>query len=194
MHWIDIVILVLLAISAISGFMKGFILSIASMAGFILGIILSLSFAGSVKDILISITGSDAQYMYLAAFLICFATIVLLVYLLGKLLEKVIKIVELGFLNRFAGALLGIIKTLLFIAIFIHLINITDCEQQIVRPETRNSSAFFNPLAKIVPSLLPLIKDQPENKIGNKEKDNIQALNRVNGRLNVTPRFIYFVS
>lgn len=159
MHWIDIVILILIGVSAISGFFKGFILSVASLAGFVLGIFLSLRYAAPVEELLKSATGSDAPYLHIAAFLLCFAVVAAVIFLLGKVVEKVIKNAELGFLNRLAGAGFCIIKVLVFFVILFHLIEVVDSNQIIIKPETRQRSVFFNPLAAYAPTLLPFLKD-----------------------------------
>ena len=158
MNTIDIIILVFVLISAVSGFIKGFILSIASFIGFFLGIIISFRLAGSVQQLLMTITGSEGRYLYFVGFLLCFALVVALVYLLGKIIEKGVKMVALGLLNRVAGAAFAALRTLLVLSALIYALSYIDLEDRLITLEQQESSLFYQPLEKILPIVLPFIR------------------------------------
>lgn len=158
MNVIDIIVLVLLLISAISGFIKGFILSIASFIGFFLGIIVSFRLAGTVQEILMAVTGSEGRYLYFAGFLLCFALVVALVHLVGKVIEKAVKMAALGFLNRIAGAVFGALRSLLVLSALIYALSYIDPQDRLITPEQQDSSLFYQPLEKILPAFLPFIR------------------------------------
>ena len=158
MNVIDIVILLLLFISSVSGFIKGFILSIASFIGFFLGIIVSFRLAGSIQELLMAITGSDGRYLYVVGFLLCFALVVALVHLIGKIIEKGIKMVALGFLNRIAGAAFGALRSLLILSALIYALSYIDPEDRLITVEQQEGSVFYQPLEKILPALSPFIR------------------------------------
>lgn len=168
MNIIDIVIFISLIIAAISGFIKGFIISAASFIGFFLGIIISFRFAPDVEQFLIAVTGANGVYMYFVAFLICFALTGIIVHIIGKAVEKVVEMAALGFLNRVAGAVFGILKSLLVFSALIYALAYIDPEKRIITPEQQEQSLFYKPLEKILPAVLPFIRhqiDQIEEKI-----------------------------
>lgn len=167
MNVIDIIILVFLLISAVSGFIKGFILSVASFIGFFLGIIVSFRLAGSVQQLLMAITGSEGRFLYVVGFLLCFALVVTLVYLVGKIIEKAVKLVALGFLNRVAGAAFAVLRSLLIFSALIYALSYIDPLDRLITPEQQESSLFYQPLEKILPALLPFIR-YSLNEIGNR--------------------------
>ena len=158
MNIIDVVILILLLISAISGFMKGFILSIASFIGFFLGIVISFRFAGDVQQWLMTLTGSEGRYLYFVGFLICFAVVVALVYIVGKIIEKAVEMVALGFLNRVAGAALGILKTMLIFSALIYALSFIDPDKRLITLEQQEGSLFYHPMEQLLPAILPFIQ------------------------------------
>ncbi len=158
MNVIDIIILVFLLISAVSGFIKGFILSVASFIGFFLGIIVSFRLAGSVQQLLMAITGSEGRYLYFVGFLLCFALVVALVYLVGKIIEKAVKIAALGLLNRIAGAAFAALRSLLIFSALICALSYIDPQDRLITPKQQESSIFYQPLEKILPALLPFIR------------------------------------
>lgn len=162
MNIIDIVILISLIIAAISGFMKGLVLSVASFVGFFLGIIVSFRFAGTVQQILIDLTGSEGRYLYLVGFLICFVLVTIAVHFIGKAIEKLVEMVALGFLNRLTGAVFGVLKSLLVFSALIYALAYIDPDKQLITLEQQQSSFFYQPLEKVIPSVLPFIRHHLE--------------------------------
>jgi membrane protein required for colicin V production len=162
MNFIDIIILIFIVLSAIKGFAKGFVIGITSLAGLVLGILFSLKYAGSLALNLQSIFGNHSKFIYIAAYIICFALIVLFVHIIGKSIEKVIEIAALGFVNRLGGAFLGIVKVLFVFSAIFYLLKIVDPESRIIKPETKQKSFFYQPLEYLLPSTLPFLKTQLE--------------------------------
>ena len=158
MNIIDVVILIFLLISAISGFIKGFVLSIASFIGFFLGIMISFRLADDVQQWLMVLTGAEGRYLYFIAFLICFSVVVALVHVLGKIIEKALQMVALGFLNRLGGAALGILKTMLIFSALIFALSYIDPDKRLITIEQQESSLFYRPLEKMLPAILPFIQ------------------------------------
>jgi len=162
MNYIDIIILIFLVIAAIKGFSQGFIIGLASLAGLVLGIIFSLKYAGSLAIHLQQMFGSNSQILFFASYLICFLIIVIFVHFVGKSLEKVIEIAALGFLNRLAGVVFGVIKTLFVFSAIIYLLKIADPHSRLIKPEAKQESYIYQPLEWLLPSTLPFLKSQLE--------------------------------
>jgi membrane protein required for colicin V production len=162
MNYIDIIILIFIVFAVIKGFAKGFIIGMASLAGLVLGIIFSLKYAGILAVNFESVFGNHSKFIYIAAYIICFALIVFIVHIIGKSIEKVIEIAALGFVNRLGGALLGIAKVLFVFSAIFYLLKIIDPESRIIKPETKQKSFFYHPLEFVLPSTLPFLKTQLE--------------------------------
>lgn len=158
MNILDVVFLILLLISAVSGFIKGFILSIASFIGFFLGIAVSFRLADDVQQWLMTLTGAEGRYLYFVAFLLCFVVVVALVHVLGKVVEKAVKMVALGFLNRLGGAALGILKTMLIFSSLIYALSYIDPDKRLITIEQQESSLFYRPLENMLPAILPFVQ------------------------------------
>ncbi|HPF66012.1 CvpA family protein, partial [Lentimicrobium sp.] len=118
-------------------------------------------------------TGSQAPYMYVIAFFLCFTVVVIFVHFLGKSVEKIVEIAALGFVNRLAGAGFGVIKSLLVFAIIIHLLNVFDTGHNIIKPESKEKSIFYNPLSQVIPGVLPFLKNQIDR---NKDENETPAI------------------
>lgn len=151
---VDIVVVVSLIYSMYNGFSKGLIISLASLAGLVLGVWGAVQFSG--------ITGTylsehfDVQIPILS-FAVTFIAILFGVYFLGKLVEKVVDILSLGFLNKIGGLLFNGIKMSLILAVVFILVNQVNTKFQLF-DTARITSAYSYPYFKIMEeNLMPLI-------------------------------------
>ena len=104
--WIDIVFLGLIILAFVKGMRKGIIMAVFSFAGWFIGIAAALKLSALVASYLQHHTGIDARWLPLLAFILVFATVVLLVQLAGKAVESLFDISLIGWVNRLGGALL----------------------------------------------------------------------------------------
>lgn len=72
-------------------------------------------------------------------FILLFVAVLLLLILSGKLLDKLFKVVALGWLNRLAGAVFGALKGLMLISVLYWLVN----QVNLIDPLDKQASLFF---------------------------------------------------
>jgi len=102
MNIIDIVLLIVFAWFAYQGFKKGFVIELASLVALILGIYAAIYFSSYAEYFLVNSLNMDNDYIPVTSFVITFIVVVIVVYALGRILEKLINMVALGFLNKLA--------------------------------------------------------------------------------------------
>ncbi|MGE5426466.1 MAG: CvpA family protein [Methylococcaceae bacterium] len=158
MNYIDIVLAILLFIAAIQGFRKGFIIEFASLAALILGIWGGIKFSDLTARFITKYTGYYSDYLALIAFFITFILIVILIHLMGKMLDSIVKAAMLGFLNRLAGIVFGVLKTALILSILLLLFDEVDQNVHILPVKQKEESKIYEPMKQVVPTLLPFIK------------------------------------
>ena len=108
MNWLDIVLLVIMVISAVGGFITGLIKAIFSLVGLILGVVLAGRFYINLAGVLSFLPGSNTPRI--VAFIIILLVVMLIFALLGNILTKVISAIKLGWLNRLGGGVFGIFE------------------------------------------------------------------------------------
>jgi membrane protein required for colicin V production len=114
MNVLDIVLIILLIVSAIGGLASGLIKSIFSLAGVIVGVTLAGRFYPALAGGLTFI--SNPTIANIAAFAIIFIIIMIIASILGGLFTKLVSAILLGWLNRLGGAVFGVIMGAIFIA------------------------------------------------------------------------------
>jgi membrane protein required for colicin V production len=156
MNWIDLIIVILIILSVISGFSNGLVKEVASLAGLILGIWGAIKFSSFTAMKLNEWFDMSGQYIGIIAFVITFCAIVIIIHFIGVLADKVVDAVSLGFLNRLLGMVFGAIKNILILSVIFSVLNAIDARRHFL-PESVGESKFYQPISDIVPSIFPVI-------------------------------------
>jgi len=150
---LDIIILVPLALFAWNGYRKGLIIEVASLAALVLGLYMAFFFSDFAAEMLNDLFNMDQKYVAVIAFLMTFIVVLFLVLTLGKALEKVVKILLLGFLNKLAGSVFGILKGALLLSILIFIVNYFNFGNYLFKEEAQANSIFYESIESIAPKL-----------------------------------------
>jgi membrane protein required for colicin V production len=106
-NWLDIVLLVLLAIAAFLGLRIGLIKAALSLAGLIVGVILAGSYYGSLAQHLGFIPGDGVAEV--VAFIIILLVVLMIALALALLLKWATSAIMLGWVDRLGGAIFGLL-------------------------------------------------------------------------------------
>jgi len=158
MNYIDLILGIILIIAAFQGFRQGFIVELASLAALVLGIWGAIRFSDWTADFITDITGYHSEYLSTIAFVVTFIAIVILVHILGKVLDTTVKAVALGFLNRLAGIIFGVLKTAVILSILLLLFEPIDENVHLLPTRQKAESKIYEPMKQLVPTLFPFIK------------------------------------
>ncbi len=154
MEIIDIIILIFVILMLILGFRKGLIISLASLVALILGIYLAVHFSNFASDLLKANFDVSATYLPVLSFAITFLIVLIGILLLGKLIEKLVDMVGMGFLNHLAGAVLGVIKSVLILSVVFFVISVADPNEKLITPKAKHESLLYKHIAEIFPALM----------------------------------------
>ena len=136
------------------GFKKGFISELAMLAALLLGTYVAINFSAMLGEKI----GIEGEYKALITFVITFLIILVLVFLLGKWIEKLTESIKLGFINKLLGFVFGAFKVTLVISIVFYFINQFDKSQSLIGEETRQKSWFYNPVEKTAPFIFETLE------------------------------------
>ena len=146
MNYFDIIIIIPLIWGAYKGFRKGFIIEIASLIALALGVWGGIKFSAISAKYLSEVFDISEKIMPLISFAVTFILIVIAVFMLARMLQKIIKMVALGLVNKIAGALFGALKFILIISVGLSLINTVDAQIRFIEPEMKESSLLYKPI------------------------------------------------
>ena len=106
MNWLDIVIIVLIAVPTFLGLKLGIIKAALSLAGVIVGVILAGNFYIPLSEQLTFLSLNGAAEI--VAFAMILIGIMVIANVLAGLLKRLTSLVMLGWLNRIGGAAFGL--------------------------------------------------------------------------------------
>ena len=157
MNYIDVIILIILGISMVTGFVNGFIKEIASLAALILGIWGAIRFSSFTAGKLYDYFDMSGNYVGIISFIVTFAVIAIGIHFAGMLVDKLVKAVALGFVNRLLGIAFGLIKAVLILSVIFVVLNAVDARKPILPRERIEASMLYRPISDIAPALFPII-------------------------------------
>lgn len=116
MNTIDIFLLIILLIGGLNGLRQGFVKAFANLIGWIFALIVGAKYAGLIAPSM-SALSSDPVVQKIAAFAFIVLIIVVMTWIVTAILNRLLKTLKLGPLNRLAGGTFGTLKGLLVVLI-----------------------------------------------------------------------------
>jgi len=157
LNYFDVIIAILLLWSAYRGITRGFLIMAASLVALVLGVWGAIRFSDLTAGLLIENLDLESKYTSLIAFALTFIAIVIGVHLLARAMDKLVKAVALGFVNRLAGLAFAVLRTAFVISIILVILNSIDRRIPFIPEEHKNNSLLYNPLSKLAPSIFPYL-------------------------------------
>lgn len=147
-NYLDIIIAFVFVGFALRGYFKGLILSLTSLIGLIVGLYAAWHFSDYLAQELTPLLSLSVESLKIVSFILTFVIALFIVYLIGILLEKVVKVAGLGFLNKLGGLFLGLIKGGLLVSIFFYLFVLIGGTAWL-NPNTLKGSLLYEPISKL---------------------------------------------
>jgi membrane protein required for colicin V production len=128
MNWLDIVILVVLAIAVVTGLKMGLIKAVLLVVGIIVGVVLAGHYSGPLGERLTFISSEGVAKG--VAFAIIMLAVLAAAAIVAALLTWATRLVMLGWINRLGGAILGLFLGAFFcgalLAMWVHFLGMAD--------------------------------------------------------------------
>ena len=159
MNWLDLILVVPVAWLAYKGFKKGLIIEIFSLLALLAGVYGGVHFSDFTTEFLTEDFKFTSEYMPVIAFGLTFILIVVIVYYVGKLLEKSAKIMALSIVNKISGAAFGMMKALLILSLFLVLVDAIDERAKFLPKAQVNNSLMYRPIKGLCAQIFPMIED-----------------------------------
>lgn len=164
MNIIDIIILLCSVPAIFRGLSKGFIAQMAALVALVLGAWMSFHFSNVVVEWLKPAMDVSPTVLQAIAFTIILLGVFFALTLAGKMLEGIVKIVMLGWLNKLLGVVFALLKVVLVIGLFILLFDSVTTALEIDCSKTISESIFYTPIKNFADVFFPYMKELIFNK------------------------------
>lgn len=158
-HILDIIIAIPLVWALYRGYKKGLVIELTTLAALIVGLLGAVHLSSWTADIIIQTWEIDGKVIPILSFAVTFIALVIGVHLIGRAIQKLVKLVALGTVNRIGGALFRSAKVLLIISVGFNLLNSIQEDWGLIPPELKEESVLYEPLSDLAPIIVPAIQD-----------------------------------
>lgn len=158
MSTLDIIILVCFIPAIIRGLQKGFIEQAVALVSVVLGAWLAYHFSSEVSVWLQPYLEVSGTVLNVISFAIIVTVVIILLFLLGRFLTGIVKLVFLGWLDKLLGIIFAILKTALIVGLVVILFDTLNSKLEFVKPETLDSAVLYNPVKDFAYLVFPYLK------------------------------------
>jgi membrane protein required for colicin V production len=155
MNYIDIILCIPIVWGLYKGFTKGLIVEAATFIAFGAGVWGAIHFSDLIADKIKEWFNWNSPYLAIVSFAITFLGIVILIYFIAKLIQRLVEGMALGAFNKIGGAIFGALKFALVMSVMIFVIDALEESYPMVSFKTKEESLLYKPVGKIAPTLIP---------------------------------------
>tara|TARA_R110000751_G_C13607595_1_gene462981 strand:- start:30 stop:536 length:507 start_codon:yes stop_codon:yes gene_type:complete len=149
MSFLDIILGLMLVWGLWKGLKNGLFVEIASIIALIAGIYGAIHFSYITGDYLSDHMEWNEQYINIAAFIVTFVLIVLVVHIAGKFLTKIADFAMLGLINKIAGGIFGTFKVAVILGALLIFFDRLNHDFDIIDEDTKYNSKLYQPIKRI---------------------------------------------
>lgn len=136
---------------------------VATLVGLLAGIWAAVHLSQEVAELL----GLKSENAVLVAFFVCFVGALVLAWMIGRMVEGLMKAAHISTVNRVLGAASGMLKALCILAVLLNYAVMLDRKEEVLKPETKEESLLYKPVYntgnKLTSSLKQFIADHKED-------------------------------
>jgi membrane protein required for colicin V production len=157
MSVIDIILIIPILWFAYKGFSKGLVIEVISLLAFGLAIYAGINFTDYISGLIDD--DQSNKYLPIISFSILFIGVLILVFMLGKIIERAVKSVRLEMINKIAGAVFGGAKIALIMSVLLVILRSYDEKLGFIPEKIKTDSLLFEPITKLSLLAIPSLKD-----------------------------------
>jgi membrane protein required for colicin V production len=160
---IDVVLAVILVMGFAAGYKKGFLKQAIELVGFLASFIIALALAGAVASYLSSAASIPYEPSLVLGFVAVLIGAMVAFRFLATIIQKIIRMTLLGWIDRMTGALLGLVMGMVAASLIITILLAVPIPSGLRRGlRESNMSNFLQPVA---PRIFDLVVDHGSGRI-----------------------------
>lgn len=159
MSILDVILLICFIPALVQGLKRGFISQVIAIVSIVAGVWMSFEFATAVSGWLAQYIEASGEVLKLTAFALVLAGVFIALGIVGKLLEGILKLVMLEWMNKLLGVVFAFLKTALIIGLVIILFNSLNETFRFVDESSLSQSVLYPPLKNIAYTVFPYLKE-----------------------------------
>ena len=179
MNYLDIIITIPLVYGLIKGFSNGLIKEVTVLVALLVGVYVAINFSLYLEPKVEGMLGGYKKFVSIIAFAILFLISVLCIKSIGFFVEKLAKVLALGFISSFLGGIFGLLKVVVIFSFLLFIIT----DYHLVNKQTKDDSVLYKPLLNISKIITPKL-NKPKSLLYEIDKSVEKAKEKINQKIN----------
>lgn len=164
MNWLDAILILPLLIGLVRGLMRGLVSEIIGIVAIVMGVIGARIWAKNGAVWLLREFAWPEAVCNVIAYALVFLGIAILLNLLGRLLSRLLRAINLGFVNRLLGGIFGTLKWFVVVITLVFLTSLLDNQFHFLsQSEVVKTSVVYPKFAKLSHQLFALAPSVGQN-------------------------------
>lgn len=159
MNFVDIIIIVPLIYAGWVGFKKGLVIEVFTLLALLVGIYAGIHFSDWTSGLIKDNIDIEGKYLPVVAFTLTFLAVGAIVFFAGKMIERMLKVVNLSPINKAFGLLFGVIKMVYTLSILIILLETYDERGDFIPEDIKSESLLYEPVKVVASATIPAIEE-----------------------------------
>lgn len=156
---IDIVIVCCFLPALYFGIKNGMVRQLVAVAVVYFGITLSLRFSTPASEWVLEHVKMSEFWAKAVSFILIFFVVALLLSLLGKIVEKILKISMLNWLNKLLGVVISFVLFVLLLSVLVYFVDSANNLLEFIPKEKLEESRFYPALLQFSQQVFPHFKE-----------------------------------
>ncbi|MFI3302072.1 MAG: CvpA family protein [Rikenellaceae bacterium] len=153
MNIIDLIVLIVLAIAAFSGWRQGLIVQVCSLVAIFVGIWFAKIYGSAVGEMLCM----SSDYAPIGGFIIVLVLVVIAAAILSRIIKNLFSFVGLGIIDTLLGVALSVCKYALILSLLFNAFGGINKELKIVSQTTLDNSTLYQPMVDVSGKIFPAL-------------------------------------
>ena len=168
MNWLDILLLLPLLVGLVRGLMRGLITEIIAILAIILGIVGARLWATKFSAWLLLQFAWPEAVCNVVAYALLFLAIAIVLNIIGRVLSKLLRAIQLGFINRLLGGVFGTLKWFAVVLVAVFCIHMLDSYFHFLdNSEVVKTSTLYRPFVETANQIIRFIPNVADSVIVN---------------------------
>jgi membrane protein required for colicin V production len=162
MNWLDLIIIVCIAIGLLKGLFDGFIKQVVSFIALVAAIFFAGQLAKLMRDSLLQFdffSSMSSGIFSAICYILAFSLIIIAIVLLGRVVDVAIKMTPAKVLNILLGGLFGALIWLFSLSILFNILFAFDSQSRLITRQMQEKSVLYDSVKAVVPTIYPFIKE-----------------------------------
>ncbi len=160
MTWLDAIVLLPILIGLVLGLSRGVVTELFTILSVVGGVVGARLWASPLSTWLQGQVSWASSICDVVAYALLFLAIATVLAIVGKLISKLLKVIQLGLVNRLLGGLFGAVKWGLVVLLLVFCFNKLDAQFGILEEDLRTESVVYSQAVRLADDALSAIQVQ----------------------------------